>query len=200
MKNFFSKYSYSVVKMFVNQFAISIFGAGLWAAMAGLGNKALLVGISIFAILFYLFLIYNMTWEIGAKDKISVDVGKKVYRPLTGLWMSLLANVPNFLLAILYTVCRVFSPKLDSIGAIPRVGLLLFEGMYYGLVTEIYKIVEVTEAHPEGRMYIHEFCQTYFIVIIPAIITASVAYYLGHKNFKFIAGLFNKKPDAANKK
>ena len=74
MKAFFSKYSYSIVKMFVNQFAISIFGSVLAMATASAGNDLLTLIVSCFAIVFYLFLIYTMVWEIGAKDKISVDV------------------------------------------------------------------------------------------------------------------------------
>ena len=76
MKNFFEKYSYSTIKMFVNQFAISIFGAVLAMAATAAGNNILTIVVSSFAILFYLFLIYTMTWEIGAKDKISVDTGR----------------------------------------------------------------------------------------------------------------------------
>ena len=85
MKSFFNKYSYSIIMMMVNQFVISIFGAGLAMATMTTDNDTLTAVVSVFAILFYLFLLYNMTWEIGAKDRISVDSGKKPYRPHTGL-------------------------------------------------------------------------------------------------------------------
>ena len=102
MKNFLHNYSYSSVKMFVNQFAISIFGAMLSMASTAAQNDTLAFWCSILSIVFYLFLIYTQAWELGAKDRISVDIGKKEYKPLTGLWTSVLANVPNFLIAIAF--------------------------------------------------------------------------------------------------
>lgn len=192
MKNFFSKYSYGIVKMFVNQFAISLFGAGLVAALSSVNNRWLTIGISIFAIIFYLFLIYNMTWEIGAKDRISVDVGKKQYRPHTGLLMSLVANIPNFILAIVITVCYLnpTKPAFANVGFVSSMISLLLEGMYTGLLTDI--------TIGGKQLLLHWW--PYFVIITPALITSWVAYYLGHKNFRFIAGLFNKKSDAENKK
>ena len=115
MKNFFSKYSYAMVKMFVTQFAIGLFGAVLSFAASSVGGnesttlsgteRTLLIVVSSFAILFYLFLIYTSIWEIGAKDKISADVGKLKIKPWLGLVISLLANLPNFIVATVYTVC-----------------------------------------------------------------------------------------------
>ena len=104
MKAFFHKYGYSIVKMFLTQIVISMFGASLAMATVSSGNPSLTIVVSICAVLFYLFLLYVMVWEIGAQDKISVDVGKKEYKPLTGVVLSLLANIPNFIIAILFTV------------------------------------------------------------------------------------------------
>ena len=72
MKNFFSEHSYSMVKMFLNQFAISIFGTMLALAASSGKNDTLLLLSSIFSIFFYMFLLYTMTWELGAKEKIRV--------------------------------------------------------------------------------------------------------------------------------
>ena len=96
MKDFLHNYSYSSVKMFVNQFAISIFGAMLSMASSAAENDTLAFWCSILAIVFYLFLIYTQAWELGAKDKISVDIGKKEYKPHRGLGISALANIPNY--------------------------------------------------------------------------------------------------------
>ena len=106
MKNFFHDYSYNIVKMFVNQFAISIFGVSLTLAttqahIESSGFDTFTLVVSIFAVAFYLFLIYTLAWEIGAKDKISVDVGKKPYRPHLGILLSLVVLiVVNLLLLI----------------------------------------------------------------------------------------------------
>jgi hypothetical protein len=178
-----------MIKMYVNQFAISIFGFVLAMATIKSKNNALTIGVSAFAVVFYLFLIYTMTWEIGAKDKISVDVGKKPYRPHTGALMSLIANIPNYIIAILYLIGypNRAASKLCS-GA--RLASLITEGMYLGIIRTI---------SINGKL-LHDFWWTYFIITIPAIFTSWLAYYLGHRNFRFFAGIGKAKPDAANKK
>ena len=57
MKSFFHKYNYSIIKMFVNQFAISLFGATLALATTSSKNDALTVTVSVCAVVFYLFLL-----------------------------------------------------------------------------------------------------------------------------------------------
>lgn len=195
MKDFFKQYSYSIIKMFVNQFAISIFGFGLAMATTASNNDIVTLVVSIFSICFYLFLIYNMTWEIGAKDRISVDVGKKPYRPHTGLLMSLIANIPNMILALLYVIGAPFmhSQKWagNMNGALVVVSLFL-EGMYYGVIYAI--------ASPAGGEVLRPAWFMYFLIIIPALLTAWIAYYAGFKNFRLIAKYFDKKPGAGNQK
>ncbi len=185
MKSFLGNYSYSIIKMFVNQFAISIFGAVLAMATASANNDTLSVVVSVFATLFYLFLIYSMTWEIGAKDKISVDVGKKEYRPLTGFYMSLFANIPNLLIALVYLVAY---PSMGSaawaggMAACSRVAAIILQGMYLGLTTSITIMGE----------QLNQMWWTYFVVILPSVVVSTVAYFLGHKNFRFLAFLTQK--------
>ncbi len=188
MKNFFNDYSYSTIKMFVNQFAISIFGSLLAMATAAANNNTLSLVVGIFATLFYLFLIYTMTWEIGAKDRISVDVGKKKYKPLTGLYMSLLANIPNFLIAILFIIAY---PTMGSaawagnMAAISRIASIILQGMYLGLTTSI-KVMGTQ---------MNQLWWTYLLIIVPSLITCTLAYYLGHKNFRFFSFLAQRDDD-----
>ena len=185
MKDLFSNYSYSMVKMYVNQFAISIFGAVLAMATTAAANDTLSIIVSIFAILFYLFLIYTMTWEIGAKDRISYDVGKKPKRPHTGLLLSLFANVPNLLLALCYLVAfpsMMTQRWAGNFAAVIRVITILTEGMYLGLITSI----------QVGSHQLNYFWWTYFVITIPAMLTAWLSYYLGFKNVKFTS-LFDYK-------
>ncbi len=186
MNGFFSKYSYNIIKVFVNQFAISIFGSVLAMATASSGNNTLTLIVSIFAVLFYLFLLYTMTWEVGAKDKISVDVGKKSYRPHTGLYMALIANIPNFLIAIIYTVAYPAMSSAEwagNMGAVARVVSIIIEGMYLG-ITSVVKI---------GGNALNTYWWTYFLITIPAIMISWIAYFLGHKNFGFFASLYGPK-------
>ncbi len=185
MKAFFNKYSYDTIRMFVNQFAISIFGSLLAMATSFSGNSTLTFFVSCFAIAFYLFLIYTMTWEVGAKDKISVDAGKKPYKPMTGLYMALLANIPNFIIAIVYTIAYPFMSTAAWAGntaAFASIASLIIQGMYRGIIMTV-KIAGT----PLMNIW-----WTYFLIIVPSLFISWLSYFLGHRNFRFFAFITQK--------
>lgn len=193
MKEFLHNYSYSSIKMFVNQFAISIFGAMLSMATSAAANDTLSIVVGVISVLFYLFLIYTVAWEIGAKDRISVDIGKKEYRPHTGLLVSLVANIPNFFIAIMFTAFSPFRATNVVAGgacAVASVLTLLLEGMYLGITTSI----------TIGARLLNTFWWSYFLIIIPAMLVSWMAYYLGFKNKKFTTLFDYQSPDKAKKK
>ena len=193
MKGFFHDYSYSMIKMYVNQLAISIFGVVLAMAATAADNTALTIAAGAFSIAFYLFLLYTMTWEIGAKDRISVDTGRKPYRPHTGLLISLIANIPNLLVALIYSVLYPIMGTYKWAGTINATMNLisaLTEGMYRGILS----VIKV------GDTQILKFWWSYFIIVIPALITVWIAYFAGFKNFRILAGFFNNKPQQGKMK
>ncbi len=200
MRKFFHDYFYSTVKMFVNQFAIAIFGTSLVFATTRVhleseGFDTLTLIVSIFSILFYLFLIYTMTWEIGAKDRIAVDTGRKPYRPHLGFWLSLFANIPNLVTAALCTVAAV-TGNGDMQFLMNLMGSLL-QGMYFGAILTIKLPLGAGGAY----VSLNTLWPTFFIIIVPALLTCWLAYYLGHKNFR-ISSLFvaeKKKTEEAPK-
>ena len=53
---FIKERSYEIVKLFINQIVLSVFGTALTLAAAGENRTGLRVGSSVFAILFYLFI------------------------------------------------------------------------------------------------------------------------------------------------
>jgi hypothetical protein len=184
--------------MFVNQFAISLFGSMLAMATVSSKNNALTVVVSICAIIFYLFLLYIMTWEIGAKDRISVDTGKKAYKPMTGLWLSLLANIPNFLVAIIFTIGYPSMLKGVEWGAnicgVMQIFLFVIEGMYLGLLT-VFRIPVAGTVRQLNQVW-----WSYYVIIIPALLICWLAYYLGHKNVRFTSLFVYKDPNQKKKK
>ena len=126
MKEFFKTRSYDMVRMFLNQFATSIFGLVLALAAGKAQNPTLRNVTSVAAILFYLFLLYTMTWDLGFKDKVSVESGRKKRVALTGFWISLCANIPNLIFAVLISLAVLFDvPALSSIGAFATTAALL---------------------------------------------------------------------------
>ena len=194
MKKFFHDYSYSMVKMFVNQFAISIFGVSLTFAttQAHMGSDGLDVFtliVSLFSTVFYLFLIYTLSWELGSKDRVSVDSGRKPYRSCTGLLISLVANIPNILAAVLYLVATLI--RSEEMLFIVRLVASLMQGMYFGTITA----VSLPVGAGGSFVQLNALWPTFFVMVIPALITSWIAYVLGYKNIKILAFLSEKNKD-----
>ena len=188
---FWRGYSYNIVKMFINQFAIALFGLTLAIATGKTENKTLQLVCSIFAVLFYLFLIYTMTWEVGASDKIRVDAGRAKAAPWRGLVMSLFANIPNFILAALILGFTPFASAHEWAGntvAVSKFIALLLEGMYTGLLT-----LDVA-GNP-----LNVYGISYLAIILPALLTSALSYCAGMHNFR-VMGLFGLSAPGAKKK
>ena len=192
MKNFLHNYSYSAVKMFVNQFVMSLFGSMLSMATTAANNNTLAMIVSILAVIFYMFLLYTLAWEVGAKDRIAVDMGKMKYHPHMGLAISAFANIPNFLVALIYAIGTPFMQFKwgGTMCAVAKFFTVLFEGMYLGLTTTL----------SIGGTTLHFFWWTYFLVTIPAMITSWIAYYLGFKNKKFTTLFDYQSPNKTKKR
>ena len=176
MKRFFAEHSYNMVKMFLNQFAIAIFGFSLALALVKAQNAALRNAASVGAILFYLFLLYTMTWEIGFRDRVSVEQEKKTKNNFRGALISLFANLPNFILAIFIMLASLLnSPVLSNIGAWCSTLAVFFEGMYTGLLV-----------NPVAGAPLNSYWFVYFLLPIPAIVTCGIAYNMGVCDIKLI--------------
>ena len=112
---------------------------------------------------------YYMTWEVGARDGIRIEHGRMQSRPLTGLYMSLLANTPNFILAILATAIKPF-------GSIA----ILLQGMYAGIMT-----IDIGTEIVDGELVglpLNDAWWSYFLIILPALLVSTISYIFGTKN------------------
>ncbi len=185
MLAFLKEYSYSMVRMFVTQIGMTVFGTML--ALAAAKNDSLLLACSIFSILFYLFLLYSMGWEIGAKDKIRIDGGRLERSSLRGLYIALGANLPNLLLALLMGIGAIVSNATGAewagnMSVVCNAIARLIEGMYLGLI----KILEnLIYENPT----ILDVWWWFLIITIPALFTGWLSYVLGSRNIR-ILGLF----------
>ena len=174
MKGFFQKHSYSMVKMFLNQFATAIFGFVLVLAAGYAKNVALRNITSVFSIVFYLFLLYTMTWDIGFADRVSVMSGKQKRNRWTGALISLCANIPNYICAVFITLASLLNVEFfSSVAAFFTGAALLLEGMYTGLL-----------ANSVGGAALNSHWFMYFVITLPAVATCGIAY---------LAGLYDKK-------
>jgi len=138
----------SIIKLLVNQIGIAIFAFFLYTAAPEINtdpSTALLIKvlISLFSVIFYFALIYNVTWEIGAKDKIRIDAGRVVNNPLKGLWLGLFANATNFIVIglslILFCVYLLGGPgAFYSIFLVLNAIFRIFVSMYLGMIQGIF--------------------------------------------------------------
>jgi len=181
MKKFLGDYSYDMVKMFLNQFAIAIFGFSL-VLTAGMADNVTLRNISSgAAILLYLFLLYTNAWGIGYRDKVSVETGSKKRSALTGFLISLCANSINIILAILITLANFLDVEIiNAVGGVASFLALFLEGMYTGLL-----------ANSIGGAVLNSCWFIYFLIPLPAIIVSGVAYLLGVNDVKWTS-FFNR--------
>ncbi len=196
MKNedsFFGRYSYTMVKLFLNQFAIGLFGAVITLALSKIGgddeslSDTVMIVASVLATLFYMFLTYTTIWTVGAKDRISSDVGKLSVMPMRGVLISLIANVPGLVVAILYTISEFAGQT--GLKLAMRVVTLFLNGMYYGLLAGA-----PSGAADEAKLL--NYWWMYFLVLLPAIIVTGVGYYLGTRNFHLTKMLEHQYPDS----
>lgn len=187
MSEFMKKYSYSSVKLFVSQMALSLFGLVLAIACAKIG-KTMQVVTSVGAVVFYLFLIYTSIWEIGSKDKFGIEYGKFESNPLIGLYIGLLANSLNLLLAFLITLGLSFGDGgvLSTIGALCGSIAVFIEGMYSGILS-----IHV------GGAPLNSYWYPYFLITIPAIATSALAYYMGIKGIHIAKFMVPENPEEA---
>ena len=182
MKDFFKRYSYQSVHLFLNQVAIGLFGMVL-ALAAGMAHSfPLRIATSAFAILFYLFLQFASGWRVGAEDRVSVDLGKRKKDVFVPVKMWALASSLNFLLAIFITLGIWFSDiaVFSTLGGIATTIKLIIEGMYTGVLS-----VEV------GGVQFNELWLTHFVTSLPALLVLVASYLFGLNNVNF-GGLFSQ--------
>jgi len=144
---FFRDNSDSIVKLYINQIGVAIFSMFLYTAAGaisvdGMASLLIKVGISAFAVLFYFILLYTVSWEIGAKDKIRIDGGRMEEKKSKGIKIGLFANMPNFVfigLALLLLGIYLISgaEALYSIFVVLNALFRIFVSMYLGIIQGI---------------------------------------------------------------
>lgn len=190
MKDFLKKHSYNFIRMFVNQFAIAIFGLVLAIAAGMSENQTLQIITSVGAIVFYLFLIYSTGWDIGIREHDPVEAGRAKFKPLTGLYISLVANAPNFILAVLITLSMLIENGiLSKIGAFASMIAHFIQGMYTGVMT-----IKLNGEPLNSYWWI------YFLIIVPALLVSTLSYFFGVKGWHLTNILIPETPEEAEKR
>ena len=130
---FLKEHSYNMVKLFLNQIGMTVFGTMLALALSR--HADLLVISGIFSVIFFLVLDYMALWEIGAKDKIRIDGGRLKPMSYKGALLSFGANLPNLILTLLMAFCAFIGTSVsEGISITCNAILRLLNGMYLGII------------------------------------------------------------------
>lgn len=185
---FIKNNSYNIIRLILNQFGMMVFGLVLSFATAGVGNSEsnkLLLLVSIFATGFYMVLIYAMMWEQGARDIIRVESGRMDLDKLYGTKVAICANIPNLVLATLVFAGFLFGHLLgDSQAASNLYGVSytisgFVQATYLGIIKAAFAPFDISQT---STLFFRSL--VYFLTVIPSVITSTVAYILGCKNFR----------------
>lgn len=183
MGNFLKENSYYIFKMIVNQIGMTMFG--LMLSMATNKNDTVFLLASIFSAIFYLVLLYTMTWDIGYGEKTRIENKRLKFDRMKGLWMSLAANTVNLLLgamAVIGYYCAGAYTVLESGAKAPvspdwavnlygigKTVATLLQGMYSGIIS----------------LYFKSSPWIFIVIVIPSLAVCYAAYIMGVKGKHF---------------
>ena len=191
---FFKENSYDIVRLYINQFGMTVFSLILYFSSSIVGDNdwilTLYLVVSVFSTLFLYVLFYYAAWEFGAKDRIRIDSGRMIYNKYKGLYLGLFAGVPNFVLAIISIIGKgiyILTDVgfFDLLFSIPNVLLRFTSAMYMGTLKFIFE--PLSTATPD----LFFFWQSIGFVVLTAlgVLVVHFGYSMGH-GCRHIADLF----------
>lgn len=195
--DYVKKNSYYIVKLLLNQFGAAFLGLmlSLWSSKGdGEPTWWLVIASSVLAILLYVYLQYTIMWDLGARDIIRVESKRMDYKPLTGLKMTVFANIPNAVIAVGVLIGSTLGSSTGpfkfewagNIGVVCRTIGAFWEAMYNGFVMRF---------SPHNPII-------WIIMLIPPMLAGTLGYYAGLKGFAPIGilGIKQKKNQDSEKR
>ena len=184
-KSFWKMYSYQAVKLFVTQIVFTIFGLTLSIATGKSGNTILQLAVSIFAVVFFLVMVYTDMFKTGSEDGVRIKGNRLEYDSLTGLKIGLLAAAPDILLAAVGTLSLFPEGSVPSrIGAVAQLIHLWIQGAYAGILA-----VDVGGNPLNSQFWAH------YLIIVPMVLVAYGSYILGVKDKRLTRLLIPENPE-----
>lgn len=177
--SFFKSSLYDAVKLFLAQIGLAVFG--FVTSGATMNSPVLMVGASVLGILLYFLVIYDFIWEVGGRDRIRNDVAHEGVRFGKPIYIALIANIPNFIFAIL-TLISYFA-DISGLYTVANAVLRILQSMYIGLFKNI--IINGMELNANPF--------TYTVTPFISVFVVFLFYMLGYKNIKLLPEKKNKK-------
>ena len=189
MLDFIKKYSYQVVRNVIMQVAMVIFALMISFPFADDGKELYLMLSSVFALVFYMCLIYTTQWDLGFSDSVKIEAGRFEFDKLLGLKISLLANIINIILGIIILISS-FIPAAESLNANSAAVATFIQAYYAGIKTYVFSIL-LNSGEPAF---------IYILMVIPTLIAATLGYIMGvkRKRVLFFLPLPNTKEERNN--
>lgn len=167
-----------VLKLFINHFVSGVYSLVLYIVLSVAFEGKFIIFGSLLSIIFYLYLVYNFMWEAGAKRVVGYNASK--IKITDGAVILSVASSPFYLSTILsfifsfFTSGAEFAEKTVDVlyNFLFYLNVFFTQSMYSGLFSEIFS----------GIPSVHSFW--YLVSLLPGLIVASLAYYIGSKNFR----------------
>ena len=187
---FFKDNKKYIVKLILTHVVMTMFGMMVFIPFNrdDMSMKAFLIVGSAVAVVLYMFLIDVDMWYLGAEDKLRVDAGRQKKNPFKGFLLGLIAEIPSFVLGILYAVSSMLYTYYQAYPAgtfwgksviITWGGTFIWEGMYHGF----------------SRVVLGGWIPLFYLLIpLLPVAFAGLTYWLGLINSPFL------KPPARHKK
>ena len=179
MFRFFKEHSYEIVKLFLTQIGIAVFG--LVMAFATSSNKTLFLMSSIFAAFFYWCLLYSEAWELGAKDMPRVSNGRMKYSPFKGVIYAAFSNSVNYILVFIMFVSIFLGTTIELFGNIYVIVFFIqrtISAMFMGINQSIspVRVIEGVEYLVNDSVFQPVF---YLVSTLPSLLVVGLGYYMG---------------------
>jgi type III secretory pathway component EscU len=193
---FIKENSYDAVRLFINQVGITIFSLVIYTAANLIDNSemsgSLRPWLSVFAILFYFSLIYNVAWEMGAKDKLRLTADELHRSRFKGALVSLIANSPNLLLAALAVISSLVyilggGEIFNTVFALLNFAMRFLSAMFLGVIQKIFVSVDDVTMR-----YFYE-SVGYLVAPVLSIVVTQLGYALGMREFKILSSFSGRK-------
>lgn len=184
---FFKENSYEIVRLYINNIGITIFSLMLYFSAGHIAKDSVgpfNVAISIFSIGFLMALVYCVGWDLGAKDRLSIDAGRMDYDKHKGLKIALFANIPNLVLGF-FTFFFLVLNMLTSLDGF-KVASAIFDAimrltmsMYIGVITEFFDLFKLDTT-------ISFLLESISFILMPALVifATAIGYRFGEKSIR----------------
>ena len=179
MKKFFYENGMSVVKLYINQIAMSVFALMVVVGFAGgNGNSALIFFASLITVGLYLFIIYSMMWDEGARAAAvtlrAEDAGvQKIKTPLLIVFFGSLLNILGYIVYTILQIVVVLNHLTEGTaydyGYMTEVILKITNAIYMGFEALLFT----------GNTVMRTPAYYFFLTLIPLFAVGIIAYYLG---------------------